>query len=127
MNDDTATDIFAEGAHHRSISVIFITQNLFCQGKQTVGVNAHHLILLKSPRDRQQVEAFGRQGYPRKSHIFSEACERAAMGPHGYLVVDLYPTTSDSCRLRSNIFPRENNQFILMTYFTSSVLLLNYF
>ena len=33
------------------------------------------------------------------------------MRPHGYFVVDLYPTTPDSCRLRMNIFPGENNQF----------------
>ena len=33
------------------------------------------------------------------------------MRPHGYLVVDLYLTTPDSCRLRTNIFPGENNRF----------------
>ena len=33
------------------------------------------------------------------------------MRPHGYLVVDLYPRTLDNCRLRTNIFPGENNQF----------------
>ena len=33
------------------------------------------------------------------------------MRPHGYFVVDLYPRTLDNCRLRTNIFPGENNQF----------------
>ena len=33
------------------------------------------------------------------------------MRPHGCLVVDLYPMTPDSCRLRTNIFPGENSQF----------------
>ena len=33
------------------------------------------------------------------------------MRTHGYLVVDLYPTTPDSCRLRTNTFPGENNRF----------------
>ena len=32
------------------------------------------------------------------------------MRPHGHLVVDLYPTTSDSCKLRTEIFPGKNNQ-----------------
>ena len=32
------------------------------------------------------------------------------MRPHGYLVVGMHPTTPDSCRLRTNIFPGENNQ-----------------
>ena len=35
---------------------------------------------------------------------FSEAYEKATMRPHLYLVVDLYPMTPDSCRLRTNIF-----------------------
>ena len=97
MNDDTAADLFTEGAHHRNISFIII-QNLFFPGKQsrTISVNAHYFLLLKNPRDRQQVEVFGRQVYPRKSHIFSEAYERATMRPYDYLVVDLYPATSDS-------------------------------
>ena len=39
------------------------------------------------------------------------------MTSHGYLVVDLYPLTPDSCRLRMNIFPGENNQFHLNDIF----------
>ena len=27
MNDDTAADLFADGAHHRNINVVFIIQN----------------------------------------------------------------------------------------------------
>ena len=112
MNDDTAADLFTEGAHYRNISVIFVTQNLLFQGKQsrTIIVNAHYFILLKNPRDRQRVEVFTLPVYPRMSHIFSEAYERATMRPHRYLVVDLYPTTSDSCKLRTEKFPGENNQ-----------------
>ena len=93
--------------------LFFTIQNIFSQGKQsrTISVNARYLFLLKNPRDQQQVEAFGRHVYPRKSNTFSEAYERATMRPHGYLVGDLYPTTQDSCRLRTNIFPGENNQF----------------
>ena len=83
MNDDRAPDLFTEGTHHRNITAIYIIQNLFFEGKQskTVSVNAHYFILLKNPRDRQQVEVFGRQVYPRKFHIFSEAYERATVRP----------------------------------------------
>ena len=109
MNDNTAADLFTEGAHHQNTSVIFIIQNLFFQGKQsrTISVNAHYFVLLKNPRDRSQIETFGRQIYPRKSSVFNQAYEQATLQPHGYLVVDLYPTTPDSCRLRTNIFPNE--------------------
>ena len=95
------------------MSVVFIIQNLSLQGKQsrTISVNPHYFVLLKNPRDRQHVETFGRQVYPRKSNTFSEAYEKATMRPRGYLVVDLYPMTPDSCRLRTNIFSGEKNQF----------------
>ena len=98
---------------------MFLIQNLFFQGQQsrTISVNAHYFILLKNPRDRLQTEAFGQQVYPRESHTFSEAYERTTMRPHGYLLVDSYPTTSDSCRLRMDIFPGENNQFYLCYIF----------
>ena len=50
MNDDTAVDLFTKGAHHCNISVIFIIQNLFFQGRQsrTICINARHFILLKN-------------------------------------------------------------------------------
>ena len=54
------------------------------------------MILLKNPSNRQQVEAFGQQAYPRKSNTFSD---------HYF-----YPMTPGICRLRTNIFPGENNQ-----------------
>ena len=54
---------------------------------------------------------FERQVYRRKSNTFSEAYEKATMRSHGYLLVELYPTTSDSCRLITDIFPGKNNQF----------------
>ena len=39
MNDDTAADLYTEGAHHRNISVVFIIENLFFQGKQSRSIN----------------------------------------------------------------------------------------
>ena len=35
----------------------------------------------------------------------------ATMKPHSYLVVDWYPTKSNSCRLGTNMVPCVNNQF----------------
>ena len=51
MNDDTAADLFTEGVHHRNISVVFIIQNLFFQGKQSRTISVHYFIFLKNPRD----------------------------------------------------------------------------
>jgi ABC-type dipeptide/oligopeptide/nickel transport system ATPase subunit len=42
-------DLFTRGSHHRNISVILITQNLFNQGRhcKDISLNAHYVIALK--------------------------------------------------------------------------------
>ena len=65
---NTAVDLFTEIAHHHNISVVLIIQNSFFQNKQCriISVNAQYFILLKTLRDRLQVETFSRQVYLRK-------------------------------------------------------------
>jgi len=58
--DDLLTDayskqvceLFTQGRHHRNISVILITQNLFHQGRfcRDISLNAHYIMALKSVR-----------------------------------------------------------------------------
>ena len=42
-------DLFTKGSHHRNISMILITQNLFHQGRycRDISLNAKYLVLLK--------------------------------------------------------------------------------
>jgi len=49
-------DLFTKGSHHRNISVILITQNLFHQGRfcRDISLNAKYLVLLKNVRDKNQ-------------------------------------------------------------------------
>ena len=94
---------FTRKGHHRNASVVYITQNLFQQTKdaRTISLNAHYLILFKSPRDKSQIQVLGRQ--LQANHIVS-AFDDATTQAHGYLLVDLAPTTPDSVRFRTNIF-----------------------
>ena len=108
-NDDTAADLITEGAHHHNIIVVFITQNLFFQGKHssTISVNTHYFILLKNHGIYSKYEYLDNKFIQESPIPFL----KPTMRPHGYLVVDLYTTTPDSCKLRTNIFSGENNQF----------------
>ena len=49
-------DLFTKGSHHRNISLILITQNLFHQGKycRDISLNAKYLVQLKTVRDKLQ-------------------------------------------------------------------------
>ena len=43
-------NLFTSGSHHRNLSMIYIMQNLFHQGKgsRTISLNGHYLVLLKN-------------------------------------------------------------------------------
>jgi ABC-type oligopeptide transport system ATPase subunit len=50
-------NLFTKGSHHRNISVILITQNLFHQANycRDISLIAKYLVLLKNVRDNQQL------------------------------------------------------------------------
>lgn len=106
--DKRMADLFTKVSHHEDVSVIFIVQNLFYQAKfmRTISINTHYFFLLKNPRDRSQIMAFGRQLYPNDSKFFIESYDDATSEPFSYLLVDTSPRTNDNLRLRSKITPR---------------------
>lgn len=109
--DDRVSKIFTKISHHMNVSVLYLTQNLFYNGKQnrTITLNAHYLVLFKNPRDVTQIACLARQMYPHKSKFMIEAFNDATTKPYSYLLVDLKPDTEDKYRLRTNAFPDEVN------------------
>lgn len=102
-------DYFTKGSHHSNLSVILLSQNIFQKGNfsRTINMNAHYVIYFKNPRDNQQIQFIGRQMYPGKSKILTEAYEDAVSRPHGYIFIDFRQETSDSLRLKTNILPSD--------------------
>ena len=49
--------LFTKKSHHSNTSIIFITQNLFFQGKhhRTISLNASCFCIFKNPRDQRQI------------------------------------------------------------------------
>lgn len=109
MNDvgKHIADIFTKGSHHRNISVIFIVQNLFHQNKymRTITLNAHYIVLFKSPRDKSSVNVLASQMYPGNVLFFKQVYADATKNPYSYLLIDLKQNTPDCLRLRTDIFP----------------------
>ena len=100
--------LFTQGTHHRCVSVILITQNLFPRGKhaRTIALNTWYLVLMKNLRDMSQVGILGRQLYPGKNKGFMKAYEDALT--YGYFIVDMSPHAVDQYRLRTRVFPKED-------------------
>jgi hypothetical protein len=103
--DGGLTKLFAQGSHHRNLTVIYIVQNLFNQSREmrNVSLNSHYMVLFKNARDKTQVRTLGQQMYPSDSHFLLRAFEDATRKPHGYLVIDLHPSSEDALRIRTDI------------------------
>ena len=65
-------------------------------------------MLFKSPRDKQHISVLARQVNPRHVQKFMKSYEEATKRPHGYLMLDLKPSTDDQHRLKTNVLPEEN-------------------
>ncbi len=102
-------NLFTKGSHHMNLSVIFITQNLFHQGKQmrTISLNSQYLVLFRNPRDKSQITHLAKQMYPENPKYLKESYLDATSKAFSYLFIDLKPQTDDAYRLRTNIFPGE--------------------
>ena len=94
---------FATAGRHRNISIIYVKHNLFQQSKwsRTIDLNSTHIILLKSPREIQQITYIGKQ--LNNTSFLKESYKLATKLPFGHLLIDLDPKNSDSLLYCSNI------------------------
>ena len=98
-------DLFVKGSHHRNMSVIFITQNLFLPNKdyRTLSINSHYVVLFKNPRDMSQIQALGRQAFPGNSTFLNQVYVNETSEPHSYILLDFKQSTEDRLRVRNSI------------------------
>lgn len=110
-NDTRLRKLFTKGSHHRNLSIIFIVQNLFHQGKEmrTIHLNSQYLVLYKNPRDKSQILHLARQMSPGKLKAFQEIFQDATSPAYGYLLIDLCPETEERLRMRTGIFPGDKH------------------
>jgi len=105
----SVSTLFTRGSHHRNISVILITQNIFHQERHArdISLNAKYIVALKNVRDKNQFLYLARQVCPEDSGGLFKAYLDATARPHGYIVLDLSQDGDDRLRYRTNIFPPE--------------------
>jgi len=108
-NDKRIVNLFTKGSHHRNLSVIYMVQNIFHQGKvnRDISLNCHYMVIFKNPRDKLQILNLAKQMYPGQTQMFLKKYEQAVSRPYGYLFLDLKTTTPDDCRFKTDIFPGE--------------------
>ena len=110
VENKDVSQIFTRGCHHMNMSCLFVTQNLFAQGKEAraIALNTTYLVLFKNVRDKNQITCLGRQMFPGKKSEFLDAYEDATSPSYGYLIMDTSPNCHESERLRTRVFKTEH-------------------
>lgn len=105
-NNKSIVNLFTRGSHHQNISVIFITQNLFHQGKyaRDIRLNFTHLCIMNNPSDRSQFSFLARQLYPENAKELIRIYKEITELPYSYLFIDLTQATHNTFRFRTDIF-----------------------
>lgn len=113
----SVVDLFTKGSHHNNLSIVYITQNLFCRGKgqRDISLNAHYIICFRNPRDPAQFNHLSRQVCPHNTKFLQEAYTDATGVPHGYLLLDFKQNTPETCRYRTRIFPGDEQPCVYVS------------
>ena len=108
--DNGILEIFTTNSHHKNISVIYVAQNIFCQGKnsRTISLNCQYMILTNNPRDRLQINILGKQMFPGETEYFSESYDDAVSSKkYGYFAIDMTQETESENRIQTGILGEE--------------------
>ena len=103
-NSKLVTALFTKVSHHRHVTVIFLTQNLFQKGAEsrTRSLNSSYIVLMKNPRDASQIRHLAAQMFPENPKYLINVYQNAiAAGPYSHLLLDLRQETPDKLRLRT--------------------------
>ncbi|GFT12391.1 uncharacterized protein TNCV_4725361 [Trichonephila clavipes] len=87
--------------------------NLFTKGAEfrTISLNASYMCCFKNVRDKMQMASLAKQMYPSQTKYFQESFKDATSVAYGYLFIDLRPETDEKLRLRTGLFPEDENIF----------------
>ena len=107
--DKRVLDLFTKDSHHRNITVLYLTQDLFPPGKfsKTINRNAHYIVAFKNPRDQTGIRTILLQAFPDRWRQVLRLFKRVTSRPFGYLMLDVHPASDDRYRLWSHLTTRE--------------------
>lgn len=109
---DLITSIYQVQSHHKLMSYVNISHNLFTKAKYSrdQSLCVHFILVMRSPRDSSQLLYMGKQCFPEYSkaivHAYNMQMENTECS-HPYLLINLSPGTDRRHTLLANIFEGE--------------------
>jgi hypothetical protein len=122
--DQRIAEVFTKHSHHRNLSLLFLTQNLYQKGQRmrNMNLNSSYLVLFKNPREINQISYLARQMYPPElARFLQQAFVDGTSQPYGYLLIDLKQNTPDLVRVRTGVFPDERTYIYTHKSISSSL------
>jgi len=112
---NTVANLFSKGAHHLNISVIYVVQNVFNQNKEmrNIFLNSQYKVLFNNPSDVNQLTYMNTRMFPGDKNFLKDVMKSVAQKPHPYITLDVHPKTPEDLRVRSHVFPSEENNVYL--------------
>ena len=110
ISEEFLTSLFTKKSHHKNISVMFLTQDLFQKKCKVARNNSQYIILMRAPNAALQIRNLGVQLFPTQLEYFLDAYKMATSNNYGYLVIDLSAISPPIMRLRTNIFKDSENE-----------------
>ncbi|KAL3068191.1 hypothetical protein niasHS_016437 [Heterodera schachtii] len=107
-------DLYTKKSHHNNFSVIFLTQNLFDKAMRVPRSNAQYIFLMRAPSDMLSIRNLASQMFPREHGFLMDAYKQACADPYGYLLVTLHANRDNLLRLRTNIFPDDEEKIVFV-------------
>ena len=117
-SSQSVADLFTSGSHHRNLTVIYLVQNVYNQGKsqRTIFLNSLYSVVCRNSRDASQFRTMAYQICPIDARWLVDLFTDATSKPYGYLVLDHHPSTPADQSVVTNIFPGEQ-----LTYYIWSL------
>ena len=109
---NAVANMFSRESHHLNYSILYLSQNVFNQSKEmrNIFLNAHYKVIFKSPSDMSQLNILNGRMFPGHPNFFNAVMQEASKRScHAYLVLDAHTRTPDDLRVRTDIFPGEDN------------------
>ena len=99
--DKRVLDLFTKDSHHRNITVLYLTQDLFPPGKfsKTINRNAHYIVDFTNPRDQTGIRTISLQAFPDRWGQVLRLFKRVTSRPFGYSMLDVHSASDDRYRL----------------------------
>ena len=119
-NNKRLLDLFTKHSHHQGITVLYLCQDLFPNGKfaKTISRNAHYIVTVKNPRDQLGIRNLLLQSFPTQWQAVLDTFRKVTEQPFGYMLLYLHPASQDDQRILSHLLKHEG--FVRCHQLTSS-------